>query len=180
MAPVVASIDTGVFVALATASGTAVTALGAAVVGLLKSRADAKRQARMDALDEWQSIVKEMKGQLERQGAVIRQQQEVIDSVVEEASHCREDYAEQRGWLRQFHDLALRFAEALKKLGQDQGEVPPLPPERSRHEERHQDTLFLMRQAKQSVNLLSSAESVIEDKVKGVKPGEMAPPGGTP
>lgn len=107
-----------------------------------------ERLAREDSI--YQSVVRRLEEQSERDQAVISQQQRAIESFREANADLREESAELRAAVHFLYDTLKRHAAALKQMGHDPGDLPELPKMRGGLSERAD---FLARQASQSAGL---------------------------
>lgn len=132
-------------------------AIGGAVAAAIKwmnARATIQRAARIDALNEWKEIATARQGQIDRQGAVIAEQQRAIEALWRSEAECRESLAEHRQALHFLYDLLGRMRQSLCELGHDPGPLPDLPPLRERQPP---ETEFAVRQAAQTATLAQEA-----------------------
>lgn len=155
------------------AASAAVAAIIAALASFKKSRsadhlaeqkadADLDAQRRKDSLAEWQEIARKLEEQSERRDAVIRQQQEVIQTLADEHADCREEAAEHRTAIHFLYESLKRIYAAAQAAGAtDLGPMPVMPPIRERDKERSSRSAFLLRQVAQSQQLLQAADKVL-------------------
>jgi hypothetical protein len=110
-----------------------------------------RKEARKDALAEWQEIVNRHERQID-------EQQRVIDHLHAGHLDCQVEMTELYGWITIFHDLANRMALALRRAGQDPGEVPPPPPKPRRREATNEGE-FLVRTTAANTALIKAADA---------------------
>lgn len=168
------------------AAGTMAGAIAIAIVTLLKGRSDAAikssnakarrlAQFRKDAAAQWQVIATQYEEQLDRASAVIKQHQEVIQSLMDDHASCREEAAELRSAVYFLYDH-LKRVHAIAMLDSQQhdpGPLPELPPMRQRGDPGRSE--FLIRQAAHAASLLGKAGAAI--KAPGQEKGHENPGG---
>lgn len=148
---------TGWLVAVVGAIGTAAGVIGGFLLKLFQEQRVAKKQDRIDALEEWRDLVAKLEQQVERSEAVVRQQQQAIEAIHTAHVECREESAELRSTVHFLYDMLSRHNDLLKQLGHDPGPMPQLPPPRLKT-----DPDFLVRQATQSASLVQAAGQVVK------------------
>lgn len=142
-------------------SGVIVTALASGAAVWIKARsqaraADAATEARRDksALGPLREALDRQQKQIEQRDSHIVELSEAFDQLSEEHSVCQVEQVEMYGHFRLLHDFAARVARACRRLGEDPGDVPPMPPPPSRPD--RQEAEFRRRQLQQSTELLKS------------------------
>jgi hypothetical protein len=179
----------GEFDGLSAALGAAVSAVGGAVVAVLryvlpwkakegdrrfketdkKEERDQKvrRESYQEALQAYRDSLRKTEQQCERQASVIEQYQAAFRAYQEADSDKREEIAELRGIVYFLHDHLKRCYLELRECGRDMGELPELPPPRERTRAKEAD--FLVRQANQSASLTKEAGEVLKQENGGPK-----------
>jgi hypothetical protein len=157
----------GEWVAVLAASTTALGYLGKWILDAYKQRGETRRTERKDAIDEVWKYAADLKGQTERQQAIIEQHGRAVEALSRENADCREESAEQQSSIHFLYDYLKRLHRTLKDdCHQDPGELPELPARRPRPT--GPDAHFLASQATQSAALSREAAQTIQ------------PPGGAP
>lgn len=131
----------------------AVGALAAAGVLIYRAVKTANRTERRDQSQVYDKILDRYESRvtlLEEQG---NKDRSLISRVLAEHDHCRLQVSELYEDHQSLHEIACRHREALVKLGQDPGEIPPLRPRPARPTG---ETEFLVRSAQNSAQLIKA------------------------
>lgn len=146
--------------------------IAAAVVKLFDARHKNKQEAEATAITQYREVADRLQKQIERQDSHIGELSGAIEEMGEEHVACREELVATYGVVLLLYDFSRRAAAALKRLGEDPGEVPPLPPKPSRPDRSARE--FRARSLAQDTRSLHESSAVLP------KPQPLPPPGEKP
>lgn len=152
--------DTATGVGIGVMISGVVAAVGAVIHAFIKNRHDQHREARKDAIDEWKQTADNLRQQLDRYDAALRESQEVVQAVWRAEANCRTLLAEARTCIKFLYLQLKSFHARFRELGHDPGDMPELPP---MSDPAHATTEmeYKARQASHSASLVQQAGSVV-------------------
>lgn len=142
------------------ALGSVATAVMGGLVLLLKEWWANRKASRKDTIGEWQELLTQQGKQLTRLEHQIDEQQRVINHQHEDGTECQVLVADLYGWLLHFRDMAVRHAAALKRAGQDPGDVPA-PPPRPQRKRPAEEAEFEARTTAGNTSLLKAVDETL-------------------
>jgi uncharacterized membrane-anchored protein YhcB (DUF1043 family) len=142
-----------------------ITGLGVLVSGVIGARHKNSQERDRSALAQYREVADRLQRQVETLQAHVVDQAEAVDQLTEEHTACQVELADLYGACVLLHDFAKRTAACCKRLGDDPGEVPPLPARPHRPDRAAAE--FRRRSLQQNTQLLQSKHP-------------LPPAGGTP
>lgn len=120
---------------------------------------EAQRKKREEKRSEWRELLVRLQGDNDRQGAVIRQQQQAVEALWRSEADCRQTLASAETCMRFLYDRIKDLHRVVREdCGKDPGDMPDMP---ELHVRQPASVDFLARQATQSASLAVEASKTI-------------------
>lgn len=141
---------------------TVVPVITTAMIMLLKGWSAERRKKRADAINEWRDLVVRLEAQIERQGAVLDQQNEALTVVRQELANCRADHADRVGDVKFLYARLCSMHRTMHEAGLKPEPLPDMTLGEIRSGTASGDPDFLAKQSQQAARLVREAQKAID------------------